>query len=214
MPVFDETGRAWELGPKIAAGGEGTVFRLQQAPEYCVKLYHSAPLPPEKHSKLKALAGLPKEVRSAVALPLSLAFSQKGAKQANGVILPFIQGHDIFELYNPQGRREHFQKADFSFLVAAARNLAITFKILHSHGVVMGDVNEQNIKVRHDATLCLIDCDSFQVEREGHRYPCNVGTPLWTPPELQGLALGGRERTPNHDGFGLAQLIFLLLFAG
>ncbi|MEI6873150.1 MAG: hypothetical protein WCL08_12800, partial [Verrucomicrobiota bacterium] len=195
-------------------GGEGTVYHLQHAPEYCVKLYHSTPLPAGKQSKLKALAGLPREIRSTVAIPLSLVFANKGAKEATGVILPFIKGHDIYELYNPQGRREHFRKADFGFLVAAARNLAISFKVLHSNGIVMGDVNEQNIKVRHDATLCLMDCDSFQVESGGRRYHCNVGTPLWTPPELQGVALDGLERTPNHDGFGLAQLIFLLLFAG
>ena len=214
MPVFDETGRAWELGPKIAAGGEGVVHQLLHAPEYCAKIYQSTPLSALKQAKLKALCGLPKELRGNLALPLSLIFSQRGGCQALGVILPFIQGHDIFELYNPQGRREHFQKADFAFLVAAARNLSIAFKVLHENGIVMGDVNEQNIKVRPDATLSLIDCDSFQIEHHGQRYTCNVGTPLWTPPELQGVSLSELERTPNHDAFGLAQLIFLLLFAG
>jgi DNA-binding helix-hairpin-helix protein with protein kinase domain len=214
MSVFDEAGRAWDLGPKIAAGGEGVVHQLLRAPDYCAKVYHTAPLSTVKQAKLKALCGLPKELRETLALPLSLIFSQKHGGQAIGVILPFVNGHDIFELYNPQSRREHFQKADFAFLVEAARNLSIAFKVLHENGIVMGDVNEQNIKVRPDATLSLIDCDSFQIERHGQRYHCNVGTPLWTPPELQGVSLAELERTPNHDAFGLAQLIFLLLFAG
>jgi DNA-binding helix-hairpin-helix protein with protein kinase domain len=212
--IFDETGRAWELGPKIAAGGEGVVHHLLNAPEYCAKIYHSTPLSLTKQAKLTALSRLPQELRQNVALPLSLIFPKKNASQALGVILPFIKGHDIFELYNPQGRREHFQKADFAFLVATACNLAIAFKVLHQAGMVMGDVNEKNIKIRTDATLCLIDCDSFQLHAQAKRFTCNVGTPLWTPPELQGVALNDLERTPNHDAFGLAQLIFLLLFAG
>ena len=214
MPVFDETGRAWDLGPKIAAGGEGVVHQLVHSPEYCAKVYHAAPLSAFKQAKLRTLCGLPKELRETLALPLSLIFSQKSREQAIGVILPFVKGHDIFELYNPQSRREHFQKADFAFLVETARNLSIAFKVLHENGIVMGDVNEQNIKVRPDGTLSLIDCDSFQIDRYGQRYHCNVGTPLWTPPELQGVSLAELERTANHDAFGLAQLIFLLLFAG
>ena len=214
MSVFDETGRPWDLGPKIAAGGEGVVHQLLHAPEYCAKVYHSAPLSALKQAKLKALSGLPKALKETLALPLSLIYSKELGGQAIGVILPFVKGHDIFELYNPQSSREHFQKANFAFLVEAARNLSIAFKVLHENGIVMGDVNEQNIKVRPDATLSLIDCDSFQFERHGQRYHCNVGTPLWTPPELQGVSLAELERTRNHDAFGLAQLIFLLLFAG
>jgi DNA-binding helix-hairpin-helix protein with protein kinase domain len=41
-----------------------------------------------------------------------------------------------------------------------------------------------------------------------------VGTPLFTPPELQGKTFRGLHRTESHDRFGLAVLIFHLLFQG
>jgi DNA-binding helix-hairpin-helix protein with protein kinase domain len=48
----------------------------------------------------------------------------------------------------------------------------------------------------------------------GTIYPCEVGQALYTPPELQTRDLTGVQRTANHDRFGLAVLIFHLLFMG
>ena len=214
MLIFDETGRSWGLGKKIASGGEGAVHRLLDSPDYCAKLYHTVPMLPRKQAKLAALRSLPAAARQNAAIPVSLAFASPGAPTANSVILPLVTGHDIYELYNPQGRSEHFRGATFEFLVAAAKNVATAFQSLHEHGVVIGDVNEQNIKVRTDATVRIIDCDSFQFSHDGHLYTSDVGTPIWTPPELQGSSVQGLARSTNHDAFGLAQLIFLLLFAG
>src|SRR5262249_52912763 len=43
---------------------------------------------------------------------------------------------------------------------------------------------------------------------------CEVGVPEYTPPELQGRSLSSAERTESHDLFGLAVIIFRLLFMG
>src|SRR5262249_45289656 len=48
----------------------------------------------------------------------------------------------------------------------------------------------------------------------GQNYLCEVGVPTFTPPELQGRPFHGVVRTTNHDNFGLAVLIFHLLFMG
>jgi DNA-binding helix-hairpin-helix protein with protein kinase domain len=214
MHVFDETGLAWRVGEQLAAGAEGGVFRLVDRSEWCVKLYHQRPLAPERRAKLAALRALPPALRTCAALPLSLVAASARSSEWFGVLLPFVEGHDIYELYNPQGRRAHFLHATFEFVVAAALNLARAFEGVHAHGIIVGDISEQNIRVRPDATLTLIDCDGFQLHAAGQFFASNIGTPIWTPPELQGLSLAGAVRTRNHDGFGLAQLIFLLLFGG
>ena len=214
MYVFDETGARWRLGEQVAAGGEGSVFRLPECPEWCVKLYHKRPLAEERRAKLSALRALSPNVRTSAALPLSLVAASAHSLEWIGVLLPFVEGHDMYELYNPQGRRSYFQHATFEFVVAAALNLARAFEAVHAHGIVVGDVSEQNIRVRPDATLTLIDCDGFQLKDGSRFFASNIGTPIWTPPELQGVPLEGTVRTRNHDGFGLAQLIFLLLFGG
>lgn len=60
----------------------------------------------------------------------------------------------------------------------------------------------------------LIDCDSFQITAGTDVFTCDVGVPLFTPPELQGQSFRGGRRDANHDEFGLAALIFHLLFMG
>src|SRR5205823_818445 len=49
---------------------------------------------------------------------------------------------------------------------------------------------------------------------QGKLFLCEVGVPQFTPPELQGKNFRGLKRTANHDRFGLALVIFHLLFMG
>jgi DNA-binding helix-hairpin-helix protein with protein kinase domain len=61
--------------------------------------------------------------------------------------------------------------------------------------------------------VMLIDCDSFQIST-AEIFTCDVGVPLFTPPELHGREFRSLHRTANHDRFGLAVLLFHLLFMG
>jgi DNA-binding helix-hairpin-helix protein with protein kinase domain len=78
----------------------------------------------------------------------------------------------------------------------------------------VGDVNHGNLLVGPDGTVMLIDCDSFQIGNGAHVFTCDVGVPLFTAPELHGRTFRGLVRTANHDGFGLAVLLFHLLYMG
>jgi DNA-binding helix-hairpin-helix protein with protein kinase domain len=135
--------------------------------------------------------------------------------QVRGFLMRKVSDHeDLHELYSPKSRAETFPTADFRFVVRVATNLARAFAYIHSQGHVIGDVNHGNAVVAADGTVCLIDCDSFQARDRIKTYPCDVGVPLFTPPELQGRAFRGLRRSANHDAFGLAVLIFHLLFQG
>jgi DNA-binding helix-hairpin-helix protein with protein kinase domain len=69
--------------------------------------------------------------------------------------------------------------------------------------------------VGSDATVSLIDCESFQVSAQGRRFFCEVGIETFTPPELQGVSsYRNVVRTTNFDNFGLAVMVFHLLFMG
>lgn len=78
----------------------------------------------------------------------------------------------------------------------------------------MGDVNHGNCVVLADGTVRLIDCDSYAVKTDKTRYRCEVGVATHLAPELHGLDLGSVEREADHDNFGLAVIIFQLLFLG
>jgi DNA-binding helix-hairpin-helix protein with protein kinase domain len=60
----------------------------------------------------------------------------------------------------------------------------------------------------------LLDVDSFQFSVDGRTYRCEGGFPEYTPPELQGVAFREVDREQEHDCFGLAVVIFQLLFLG
>ncbi len=121
---------------------------------------------------------------------------------------------DIHELYSPKSRSEAFPGADLTFVLHVAANISRAFATVHRQGHVVGDVNHGNLLVAPDGTVMFIDCDSFQVRDATRVFTCDVGVALFTPPELHGRPFRGMHRTENHDRFGLAILIFHLLFMG
>ena len=94
------------------------------------------------------------------------------------------------------------------------RGYAKTVASVHKSGCVIGDINHSGILVSKKATVGLIDADSFQFTSMGTNFLCKVGVPEYTPPELQGGSLSSVVRTQNHDAFGLAIVLFQLLFMG
>jgi DNA-binding helix-hairpin-helix protein with protein kinase domain len=133
----------------------------------------------------------------------------------SGFLMPNAEGYkEAFKLYNPRSRQAEFQDVSWRFLIRAASNVARAFAVVHQAGHVIGDVNHSSVMIGPDATAKLIDCDSFQVHFKDESFPCEVGEPLHTAPELQGKSFRGLIRTENHDNFGLAVLIFELLFMG
>ena len=147
------------------------------------------------------------------AWPIDLLSDNKGV--VRGFIMPrVVTRRDIHELYSPKSRAEAFPEADFRFLVHVAANIARAFAVVHEQGHVLGDVNHGNLLVGADGTVMLIDCDSFQIGNGTNVFTCDVGVPLFTAPELHGRTFRGLVRTANHDRFGLAVLLFHLLYMG
>jgi DNA-binding helix-hairpin-helix protein with protein kinase domain len=102
----------------------------------------------------------------------------------------------------------------YGYLMRAARNLAVTVRCLHDWGYVIGDLSAANLLVSPRALVTLVDTDSCQVPAADRVFRCAVGTPEYTPPELQGARFADVDRDPAHDAFGLAVLIFQLLMQG
>ncbi len=127
------------------------------------------------------------------------------------VMKKFSGFRPAFELYGPKLRLQKFPKADWRFLIRTASNTARAVAAVHDAGHVLGDINHGNMIVGQDATVRLIDCDSFQISIGSQTWFCDVGVPTHQPPELQGVSFSALKRSPNHDAFGLAVLIFQML---
>lgn len=212
-PAVQIAGQKQKLGKIIGRGGEGVVYALEGQPEKAVKIYKDE-LSQSREGKVRAMVdGGLAVTTNLVAFPAEIATDAKG--RFTGFVMRLVAGYrPIHELYSPKSRKREFPKADFRFLVRTAQNVARAVATVHKAGCVIGDFNHSGILVSTDATVALIDADSFQFSLNGVSYPCVVGVPEFTPPELQGRSLGAVERTREHDSFGLAVVIFYLLSMG
>ncbi|MCK5901668.1 MAG: hypothetical protein KAG28_00850 [Cocleimonas sp.] len=213
--VYNAKGNIIELAEKIGSGGEGNVYKLQADKTRVAKLYHDE-IPLEKQQKIKSMINSAnKALNKVTAWPLATLHPTK-----NGIICGFIMpnitdGEPLHHIYSPSHRKQLFPAIDWAFLVNICRNIVAAFATVHAKGHRIGDVNPNLVFISKQTRACLIDCDSFQIKFSGKIYPCEVGVPHFTPPELQNASsFKGITRTINHDNFGLSLLLFHTLMMG
>jgi DNA-binding helix-hairpin-helix protein with protein kinase domain len=199
----------------MGRGGEGSVYEVEGQPTQVAKVYHKRPLADDHVAKLQTMvSSWSQPLETISSWPRALLFDPS-TRKACGILMSKMEGaHPLHDLYGTTNRRRHFPDVGWHHLVLAARNTAAAFHTVHSAGVVVGDVNQGNLLVDKQMCVRMIDCDSFQITNGEKVYHCPVGTPHFTPPELQTLKLREVTRSVNHDRFGLAILIFHLLFVG
>lgn len=210
---IDDQGTPIPIGAEVGRGGEGSVAEVLGT-QLVAKLYHK-PADSLKAAKLEAMVRRQSPGLSSLAAWPVKRILDPVKRQTWGLVMPRVVDHrEVHHLYSPAHRKADFPSADWAFLIHVARNCAAAFATIHAAGHVVGDVNQSGILVSKNGTVKLIDCDSFQICDGPKLFTCDVGVAHFTPPELQGQAFRGLRREPGHDAFGLAVVIFHLLFMG
>jgi serine/threonine protein kinase len=225
--VYNTRQESVRLGIEIGAGGQATVYTVAGQPAILAKIYKETP-PDTIHQKLLWMKANPplklfppgqsrQQHHISIAWPMELLYTGRG--RFMGYLMPYIRNAvSLLDVFNPRRREKTLPDFDERYLYRTAQNLAIALGTLHSHGYVVGDLNESNVMVTPSAMVTLIDTDSFQIKVEKSNsvviYPCPVGKPEYTPPELQDKTFKTTSRQPEHDRFGLGVLIFQLLMRG
>lgn len=204
---------------RLAQGGEGVIYKLPNT-DSCLKIYHQQMLQDQRGellaAKLRWMVNNPPDNIDFLSWPNDVVVD-RDTEQIVGYKMPFIdQAHLIYKIYNPHERQRNNLDFDLRRLVRLARNISIVFSSLHGKDYIVGDISQSNILVRPDATVVLIDNDSFQIRDSEQEvvYPCKVGNQEYTAPELIGVKNQGGLRTSYQDCFGMAVIIFRLLMAG
>lgn len=212
-PVVFLERRPIRLGKLLAKGGEGEVYLVDGRPDWVLKFYILKDLA-SRAAKVEAMVRAKlAEKSNLVAYPIAAITDSR--QNFAGFVMRMVPGHkEIHQLFGVSDRKAVFPAADYRFLVHAALNFARAIADVHSRSCVVGDVNSRGILVSDRAMVALIDADSFQITEGSREYPCEVGVPDYTPPELQGRSLSGVSRTTNHDAFGLAVIVFQILCMG
>lgn len=183
-----------------------------QVPQLVAKVYHATQLTPERHAKLDLMlrqgASITGRSTSHICWPRGLLRDStgvfrgfvmdrgKGVALSNSVFLPSVAHGDW--------------KWSRTLLVRVLGALLREIALLHESQTLVGDLNGNNILTTASAAVSLVDCDSYQVGC----FPCAVGTPEFTPPELHNTRFATTLRTPEHEAFAVAVLGFRVLFLG
>lgn len=208
-----KSGETIRLGNRLGEGGEGTVLDVAGANDLAAKIYKPG-LASDREGKVVAMVDARLHTNRFVAYPVDALFELRTNAFVGFTMRKARDRKPVHELYSPSSRKTSFPSATYPLLVRTMSNVARAMASVHASGCVIGDVNHSGVMVASDATVTLIDSDSFQFAAGGRTFPCKVGTPDFTPPELQGRSFAGVVRTANHDAFGLATLVFMTLHMG
>lgn len=111
---------------------------------------------------------------------------------------------------------DHNQIGSHHKRLVIAYNLSQAVNAIHERGnYVIIDMKPQNIFVREDASISIIDLDSIQIKNEAQNFPAKVFTEEYAPPEKH-LDLVDHQNgniSEEWDYFSLAVIIYELLFS-
>ena len=216
------TGLAVTLHHELARSGQGTVY-CTKTPGVLAKVYNSKD-DPLRFEKIKVMVESPPQDPTREKLNhLSIAWPcdvlLDNMNRCAGFLMPHItNAHELTHVYNPVYRARNSPGFNWYYLHSAALNYVSALEAIHGGGHVVGDIKPQNILVNPQALISIIDTDSFQItdRRSGRIFRCPVGSEGFTPRELL-EQLGGRrftevDRSEQHDCFGIAVIVYLLLF--
>lgn len=221
QPFITSSGERFSLNlhprDRLGAGGQGQVYRASLAGSpVAVKLLRTVDL-----LRLEALQRLSPACASHATLPLAVVHHWRSGARAEvaGYAMPCLPPHSSLSaarLFNFD-ELQRLRRFTWRDAVLAALLLAEAVAVLHAEGVVVGDLNPENVMFCQAAApapwrAVVLDTDSFQIcSTNGQRFHCGVARPLYTAPELVGCDLSRTWREVSSDHFALAVLIYQLL---
>lgn len=222
---YDKAGRTVGLADSaLASGGEGAIYEIIGYPGKVVKKYHHAADAKKREDKIAEMVRISAgsafsrtQLAQDTAWPLSQVFD--GGHNFIGFGMNKIAfGAELGDLYVYPAQNPNVTTKD---RIDCLISLADVVDRIHRAGLVFGDGNPDNLKIRDDYTVCFIDVDSFHFTSGGKTYKCEVCAPGYVAPELIKACKGttyanckGPTFTEETDNFALAIHCFRMLMNG
>lgn len=218
----------------FAGGGEGNLHKIIAPAEwkmFVAKFYHKHKLSPQREEKIRYLIDNPphesvqaRSEFSPVVWLVDAIYTEKGNEFA-GFVMPFITGDKLEILcmgkISPKeakdwGRFDFKNPQAFNLRLRLCFNLSAAIYQVHSSDrYVLVDLKPENVIVKPNGLLSLVDTDSVEVlDGAGNVvYPAPVATPEFTPPEYYTYKRHESETVGEEwDRFSLAVILYKLLF--
>ena len=190
---------------ELGKGGEGSVYKTE-LDGFVAKIYKPEKITRLRYEKLKLM--LTKDIDcEGVCFPLAILYNQRD--EFVGYLMRKAKGRDLGKsVFMPMLLKKYFPRWNKVDTVQLCVTILRKLKYLHDRNVILGDINPYNILVVSSTEVYFVDTDSYQVEG----FICPVGTPLFTPPELQGKKYS--LRTLGNENFAVATLLFMIMHPG
>ncbi len=207
------------IEPALGKGGEGSVYRIENMPNFVLKMFSESKRTESRHRKLLAMIDTPieKNALQQITWPTDVVYLDGNFV---GYIMPLIKNNeDLNVMYSDK------YNCTLSEKITIAQNLCAAVNAVHEAGQVCGDLNPKNICVDpHNAIVTLVDTDSYHITdiNTTQIFRCEVGLPEYLPREIQEKMKNGATLataplptfTKHSDLFALAVHIFALLMNG
>ncbi|MCP4438532.1 MAG: serine/threonine protein kinase [Aureispira sp.] len=213
----------------FASGGEGGLHEILEPARlmtYVAKIFHANKRDKEKEKKIKYLIANPPSFEySPEHQPIiwveKALYDEKG--EFIGFIMPRAHGEKLEILCSPKlpkslggewNRLRFGHDEAMRLRMKVCYNLAAAIHQIHATGrYVLVDLKPDNILIRSNGVVSIVDTDSIEVIENGETlFPATVVTPEYTPAEYyNGVKPGKVLIEDTWDRFSLAVIYYRLL---
>lgn len=209
-----------ELKP-LGRGGEGSVYSVANhshtglpSPETLVVKIYAEPEEGNRREKVIAMVNS-KPSSESLAWPLAVVFE---GKEFRGYVMKKLDNDHLrpwADMAHSATRRDSAPDFGVNYAVVACINLARAIGSVHRSGHYLGDINESNAFVGSDSSVVIVDTDSAQITAtDGVVYPCTVGKPEFTAPELMDKPFRDSRRDSASDAFAFGVMAYQMITGG
>ncbi len=206
------------LVKQLAEGGEGIVYETDSN-NLVAKIYKTdekdkkelkAPAYTQKKLKKFETIKLDPDCRQHVYLPLHTLYNSQN--ECIGFLMNKADDSKPIQyiLGGSKERKKHYPNYRYKDLIEMCiKFLKLSIK-LHKEGIIIGDINTNNVLFDTKNNISFIDCDSFQIDN----FPCPVTTEAFLLPAHRGKDMKKFMRSLADEYYAIAVFLFLLTHFG
>lgn len=165
LQVFDKTGKLlFSIDPNksIASGGEGSIHEHPTDKSKVIKIYHSV-----RDSKLEGALFDLNKLPDGYVRPEQIYYDRSG--KILGFLMRYIDLNSHYLLKKLFNNTYCIQNGiDRSFKFKIYQNLKKLVEDAHALGIVIGDLNPYNVLIAKDASVVMLDVDSYGTKTKPH----------------------------------------------